>query len=201
MDEKFGLQNIANRKIKASTFMKLNDPFELLCIKSSSRKMLTGLKETKRKVSEKFGILCFSEIWSNPVQWAHYANNHQGLCIELELGDGDAQKVEYKAEMLDCALMSENEIFIRILLTKFKHWEYEKEFRVIRVLEKFEEENGLYFQPFNNDIRLTKIIIGCQSNITRKSIIEKLHDADKDVEIIYSKASSESFEIIECQNK
>jgi hypothetical protein len=25
MDEEFGLQNIANRKIKASTFMKLND--------------------------------------------------------------------------------------------------------------------------------------------------------------------------------
>jgi hypothetical protein len=163
--------------------------------------MLIGLKETKRKVSEKFGILCFSEIWSNPVQWAHYANNHQGLCLELELADGDARKVTYEPEMLDCELISDNEIFIRMLLTKFKQWKYEEEYRVVRELEKFEEENGLYFQPFNNDIKLTKIIIGCQSNITRESIIEKLHDADKNVVIIYSKISSKSFEIVECKSK
>jgi hypothetical protein len=89
MDEYFGLQNLANRRIKASTFDRLNDSFELLGIETSDPEIRAALKEMKRSVAAKFGILCFSKIWSNPVQWAHYADNHQGLCIELELADKD----------------------------------------------------------------------------------------------------------------
>ena len=45
MDEHFGLQNLANRRIKASTFNRLNDPFELLGIETSDKDIRAALKE------------------------------------------------------------------------------------------------------------------------------------------------------------
>ena len=202
MDEHFGLQNLVNRRIKASTFDRLNDPFELLGIETSDPEIRAALKEMKRRVAAKFGILCFSKIWSNPVQWAHYADNHQGLCIEIELADkDDARKVDYVPERLESKLITDPKFSEKLLLSKFKHWEYEKEYRLIRELKNYDQDNGIFFQPFNSDIKLTKIIIGCQSNLTRSSLQEKLSATDRDVEIIYARAAFKSFKIVKHKNK
>ena len=202
MDEHFGLKNLAKRRIKASTFDRLNDPFELLGIETSDQEIRAALKKMKQRVASKFGILCFSKIWSNPVQWAHYADNHQGLCIELELADkDDARKVDYVSERLESKLITDPEFSQKLLLSKFKHWEYEQEYRLIRELINFDKDSGIFFQPFNSDIKLTKIIIGCQSNITRNSLMEKLNEADLDVEIIYARAAFKSFKIVKHRNK
>jgi len=202
MDEDYGLINLENRRIKASTFNRLNDPFELLGIETSNLLIRNALKETKRRISSNFGILCFSKIWSNPVQWAHYANNHKGLCLEIELSDNcDAQEVDYVPERLDSSLISSPKFSEKLLLTKFEHWGYEEEYRIIRQLDNFVKDDELYFQPFNDDIKITKVIIGCQSNITRNHVLERLSDADKDVEIIYSRSAFKSFKIVKHKNK
>ena len=202
MDEDYGLINLEERRIKASTFNRLNDPFELLGIETSNLLIRNALKETKRRISSNFGILCFSKIWSNPVQWAHYANHHKGLCLEIELSDkSDAQKVDYVPERLDSSVISSPKFSEKLLLTKFEHWGYEEEYRIIRQLDNFVKDDGLYFQPFNDDIKITKVIIGCQSNITRNHVLERLSDADKDVEIIYSRSAFKSFKIVKHKNK
>jgi len=69
---KNGLKNLENRRIKASTLDKLNDPFELLGVELSDKDLRSSIKEMKSKIAKKFGILCFSETWNNPVQWGHY---------------------------------------------------------------------------------------------------------------------------------
>lgn len=202
MDEDYGLINLENQRIKASTFNRLNDPFELLGIETSDLLIRNALKETKRRISSNLGILCFSKIWSNPVQWAHYANHHKGLCLEIELSDScDAQKVDYVPERLDSSLIFNPKFSEKLLLTKFEHWGYEEEYRIIRQLDNFVKDDGLYFQPFNDDIKITKVIIGCQSNISRNQVLERLNDADKNVEIIYSRAAFKSFKIVKHKNK
>ena len=198
MGAKHGLENLLNQRIKASTFDSLNDPFELLSFRAISHREKYTLNELKRKTAQKFGILCFSKIWSNPVQWAHYAQKHEGLCIEVEFSDGNGpQKVNYVNERLDFQIESNPEFSKQILLTKFEHWHYEKEYRLIRCLENFEKENGLYFQTFCEEMKLSKIIIGCQSKITREQVLDNLNQEDKKVEIIYSRPSSKHFKIIE----
>ena len=202
MDEVFGLKNLSKRRIKASTFDNLNDPFELLGIETSTPNIRASLNTMKLDVSRKFGILCFSKIWSNPVQWAHYANNHKGICVELELSNKeDAREVKYYSERLKSNLIIDQSFPSKLLLSKFKHWEYEKEYRTIRDLNNFEKENGLYFQPFNEDMKLSKIIIGCQSKLTRCGLKKSLCIQDRDVEIIYARADFKSFKIVKHQNK
>lgn len=202
MDECYGLINLENRRLKASTFNRLNDPFELLGIEASDLLIRNALKETKRRISYNFGVLCFSKIWSNPVQWAHYANHYKGLCLEIELsGRCNAQKVDYVPERLDSSAISSSKFSEKLLLTKFEHWGYEEEYRIIRRLDNFIKEDGLYFQPFNDDIKITKVIIGCQSNIIRNDVLERLSDADKNVEVIYSRSAFKSFKIVEHKNK
>ena len=62
MDEVFGLKNLSNRRIKASTFDNLNDPFELLGIETSTPYIRASLNRMKLGVSREFGILCFSGL-------------------------------------------------------------------------------------------------------------------------------------------
>ena len=202
MDEVFGLKNLSNRRVKASTFDNFNDPFELLGIETSTPYIRASLNRMKLDVSRKFGILCFSKIWSNPVQWAHYANNHKGICVELELSNKeDAQEVKYYSERFKSNLIDDRNFPLKLLLSKFKHWEYEKEYRTIRDLNNFEKENDLYFQPFNEDMKLSKIIIGCQSKLTRSELEKSLCIQDRGVEIIYARAAFKSFKIVKHQNK
>ena len=202
MDETFGLLNLSNRKLKASTFDRLNDPFELLGIETSDKAIRAALTKMKTDVAAKFGILCFSKIWSNPVQWGHYANNHQGLCIELELADqNDAYKVNYVTERFDKILIKDPDFPKKLLLSKFKHWVYEEEFRIVRQLSNFDFDGMFYFQPFSDEIRLTKVIIGCQSNLTRTEVQNNLAPQDADVCIIHARSAFKSFNIVEHLNK
>ncbi|MDQ9091037.1 DUF2971 domain-containing protein [Pseudoalteromonas haloplanktis] len=202
MDEVFGLKNLSNRRIKASTFDNLNDPFELLGIETSTPNIRLSLNKMKLDVSRKFGILCFSKIWSNPVQWAHYANNHKGICVELDLSNKeDTREVKYYSERLKSNLIYDRNFPLKLLLSKFKHWEYEQEYRTIRELNNFEKEDGLYFQPFNENMKLSKVIIGCQSKLTRSQVESSLSAQEQGVEIIYSRPAFKSFEIVKYQNK
>lgn len=96
MDEQYGVKNLENKRIKVSTFNRINDPFELQNIWTNDLMKRRALEQTKRTVTSNYGVLCFSKSWSNPVQWSHYANKHQGICIELEFSSALApQKVDY----------------------------------------------------------------------------------------------------------
>ena len=81
LDAHYGLLAVADRRIKISTIMELNDPFEFLGVNLSNRQFRWALRETKRQLSESQGLLCFSKTWRNPVLWGHYADSHRGLCL------------------------------------------------------------------------------------------------------------------------
>lgn len=170
----YGLDNIKFNRLKVSTFDRLNDPFELFCIEMSNNEVREELKSQKVYFTNNFGMLCFSEDWRNPVQWAHYANNHSGLCLGFDIPEDDLCKVNYQRTRLDTAELYEPYTTTTILSTKFKHWSYEKEHRLMLNLKSLAKEGSLYFQVFSEKIVLREVIIGCESNVTSEQIIDVL---------------------------
>ncbi|MGF1700414.1 DUF2971 domain-containing protein [Photobacterium makurazakiensis] len=78
---------LRSKHLKISELMELNDPFEFLGVELSSKKIRYALNKTKEQLSKIRGILCFSGNWNNPVQWAHYASNHKGVCLGFEIDE------------------------------------------------------------------------------------------------------------------
>ena len=58
------------------------------------------MQELKAHYNEEIGLLCFSKNWDNPVQWAHYADKHRGLCLGFDVVDSFLAEVKYKEERL-----------------------------------------------------------------------------------------------------
>ena len=72
----FALDDIEKHRIKISEIDQLNDPFELWCVSQKDKRLRIGLQRYKEEMSKRYGMLCFSRHWHNPVLWSHYADKH-----------------------------------------------------------------------------------------------------------------------------
>lgn len=100
------------------------------------------------------GISCFSEVNDSLIMWGNYANNHKGMCIGYDSSVGifaHAEKVCYSKTIFTLNINKKNEItedFIlknapRCMYSKYKEWEYEKEWRIIfKPLQTFQNPSG-----------------------------------------------------------
>lgn len=124
---------------------------QLSLIRSNPEHLPWFRKHYKEINYEAFGICSLTPIPDSLLMWAHYADNHKGFCVgldmqvisasrELSAQHGDnftIHKVVYSEEMprIDFfeAMMSidKSEDLISILTTKSKDWEYEEEYRII----------------------------------------------------------------------
>lgn len=95
-------------------------------------------------------LTCFTESFTNMPMWAHYGDNHQGVCIEYDFSqlpvENDFSKhlypVGYESNRYDITnllrmLFTEDQLDPRInllffiMLMKHKSWAYEKEWRIL----------------------------------------------------------------------
>lgn len=134
-----------------------NDPFE----SSISRDISELLDKENPEIPEfdfdmefsSIGVVSFSETSRNLLMWAHYANEHHGMCIgfdrnvlsSLELGHEyleryhtrDPVKVNYDNLRVNLKELKSNSDFLfekaitKTLTTKSDEWIYEKEHRCI----------------------------------------------------------------------
>lgn len=92
-----------------------------------------------------FGIVSLAESAADILMWSHYADDHKGVCIELDrhenndLGNGDVtRKVVYTKSypsLSSKSLLSEADVsssLQRVLYTKSEHWAYENEWRTFK---------------------------------------------------------------------
>ncbi|MGR1251996.1 DUF2971 domain-containing protein [Aeromonas veronii] len=100
-----GLESIKNLYLRLSTPATLNDPFEAQLNDSVKNNILESLEkdlisrptfksnlDLVRKIASnstthhinQFGIVALSETPRNLLMWAHYANEHKGLCIGMK---------------------------------------------------------------------------------------------------------------------
>lgn len=199
---KHGVDNLKQRRLKISDFSNVNDPFELLGIELRDKVVRNTVNFQKSQISKKSGLLCFSEDKYNPVQWAHYAENHKGVCLGFEIPDKLLRKVRYVSERLARETLEEPGYNEKLLTTKFSHWSYEQERRMILQLSSYsQDDKGLRFKSFDDDMVLKEVYIGCKSVLTFGDIKSAYSSGDKSVIVKITRPSFRDFRIVWDQSK
>ena len=84
---KWGIDNLKNRHVKIGEFPDLNDPFELLPFVFPDAESEEAVLSWREDEGKEHGLCRYSRTPTNPVMWAHYTENHRGLCLGLEVPD------------------------------------------------------------------------------------------------------------------
>ena len=186
--EKFVYLILPKMQLKFSPFSGCNDPFEFYkAIKIKlSRSTLFGtmnkLSEEFEKQIKEYCLICFSQEvdkrgikgWQLPTMWAHYGDNHNGVCLEFDFeptklqGYGEHSKIEYvesipeiapfddvprgnEDEWIESAIPKHIEELKSItFFKKLNDWGVENEYRIISKANKCQN----YFLPINEALKV-----------------------------------------------
>ena len=199
---KYAVENLKLRRLKVSDFSNVNDPFELLGIEMRDREVREAVNFEKSKISKNYGLLCFSVDKYNPVQWAHYADNHKGVCLGFDIPEMSLRKVKYVSERLARDTLKKSDYSEKLLTTKFNHWSYEQERRLIIKLDRHSLKiNRLQFEGFANDMALKEVYIGCRASLQFSDITSSYQSGDKSVIVKITRPSFRDFRIVWDQSK
>jgi len=159
---------LINNRLHCSNIIDFNDPFEgffvvkyLLEIQRTLRKENGCLIGTVRGIWEELSLLdprvkiivdaiekkkvcSLSRTKNDVLLWAHYANGHRGIAIELDIPDDKVFKINYIANLAEIPLSPDSknieEKAMKAIKTKINSWKYENEYRII-------EEDHSYLVP------------------------------------------------------
>ncbi len=154
---------------------------------------------TLQQYLKSFGVQCFSNHWNIPLNWAHYASQHAGFCVEYDLEQMtfaaknchkmSLHEVVYTNELpelcLSEVLFSPHQTLNRFLATKTIDWAYEGETRVVH----FEAQGKSVDMP--NGLKIASLIAGLKvSNKLLDSLVKTAKALDVQVyKVVKSKRS------------
>jgi Protein of unknown function (DUF2971) len=210
---KYALDDLSKRRLKIAQFDDLNDPFELksvnLCDPVNAQ-AFDGIGELdfegfKAKVARHFGVLCFSENKADVLQWAHYADRHKGICLAFDVSgsQGKFGKVQYLTERFPFPEREKLDVEFswKLLSTKSKAWEYEKEWRVFLTLTDgvWDDSAGrvLYFAEFGPELVLNEVILGAANKTEISDVLQAMHGHPATVRVSRMRLSCDKFELQE----
>lgn len=122
------------------------------------------------------GICSFSKNCKSILMWSHYAQCHEGFCLQFDILK-DPIFFSYPLPVIYVEKMPEYDMFSNVIdmfdktiKPKSKIWEYEEEIRIIKKHSEIERNKSQLFE-FNPDA-LQKVIFGCKAkkNTIRKYI-------------------------------
>lgn len=140
------------------------------------------------EVSKMFGILCASKTPNSIPMWSHYADNHRGIAVGLDLPNigkafGPFRMVKYYKfrQGVNPSLAPENPEWFRqqtdTFFIKSRDWLYEQEYRRVFQLKQLvhaqPDENGKRHYLLDiggNDVR--EVIFGCRIDGTVENRIK-----------------------------
>jgi hypothetical protein len=202
------MEDIRKRRVKVATFAELNDPFELLGADVRDPAIRKNLDAARATINKRVGLLCFSRHWDNPVLWSHYGERHRGLCLGFEVADAMIRPVTYstkrfalRPDPLKPSGAPDQESVQKLMFTKYNHWRYEAELRAFVPLNPSESENGLFFSEFGPQLKLTSVIVGALSSLSRGKVVEALGNLASDVELIKARLAFRSFRVVPQRNR
>ena len=171
------------------------------------------LKSNKKAASSSIRTTCLSTDYKNILMWSHYANKHNGICIEYDLKSAEGNfilhtlpiiyddhrvifdkkcitgitsdyKVNFNFEVL-------TEAIYQSMCYKSKAWKYENEWRVI--LAKSMTDENKYKAP-----KITKIYFGVNvDDETFNDSEKRIKLYDPSIECIRLRINGNKFEITE----
>lgn len=119
-------------------------------------------------IKNKLSIFCLAERNDINPMWAHYADNHEGICIEYDLKKYEntflkticfpinyVEKNDVTEDLISLVVYKnlENTIFLlKVATTKSKDWEYENEWRIVFI------ENDCNYTDFYTNKHYTTFI-------------------------------------------
>lgn len=122
------------------------------------------------------GVFCLSEECISIPMWAHYADQHRGICLEFDRQRIQEalfrpSKVQYPPAVaaynaMDTFLSSDEATVMRLsqsFLTKAREWEYEQEWRII--------SDSVGTKNLPKDC-LTSVILGCRAPKECEEMVE-----------------------------
>ncbi len=194
---KYTLSSLNSKKIWMSKPGKFNDPYEfkLKRIDKNNLHLVKGLQKIKddnpkiqddeklidivishyQKEIENFGVACFSESNNDMLMWSHYADNHFGLCLGFDVGENPGEKGFYKINYstdypeIDLENIWHKDGLMKILYTKGKAWEYEKEWRLITT-------DGDVLLPYTAD--LVEVVFGNRTTPNDIELVKSILSKD-----------------------
>ncbi|MES2434978.1 MAG: DUF2971 domain-containing protein [Pseudomonadota bacterium] len=196
----FALSAIERKRLKLGTIDDLNDPFEFRAYHLKNRSERAEFEKHRKSFGEKAGIISFSATWRNPLLWGHYGDNHRGICLGFDVPENAALKVNYVSERLSASPnyvdMGKLRFPVELAATKFDHWGYEEEYRLVSWLGAKDPVTGLFFAPFQKDLKLQEVIFGAQCKVPLDDI-EALVGSSSDIKITTARLGFRRFEVTE----
>lgn len=200
------LDNLKKSHLKVARFSQCNDPFELAAFSQKNKRFRRRFQDWLNNMDRSNGLLCFSRSWRNPVMWAHYAKNHTGVCYGFDVDPKTFVDVRYVSERLYPNLTPENFLeqvgedqMVDLFATKYIHWNYEEEVRLLVTFSESVEKDQLVFHEFSSSMQLREVIVGPKSDI-RVSEIEAAV-ADMSVEAFKARIAFQRFEVVRQKNR
>lgn len=153
------------------------------------------IQELHEQVENEIGVLCLSSDPLNILMYSHYADNHQGICLEFTLERDNIFKpedVRYVKDFpsLELGLDDGNnyELAVALVSTKSIDWAYEKEYRSLRA-----GGAGLVEIPDNY---LSGIIFGCAAkDETVQAVMDVVKESAKPIRSYRAVKSNSSFSL------
>jgi hypothetical protein len=200
------ISDVRNRRLKIARIDDLNDPFELLSQDLSNSKWRDAFLRIKTQASRKLGFLCFSPNFSNPLMWAHYADRHRGVVLGFDVPESKCQRIKYSTMRSNAIRQSfetgedptQSQI-IDWLNTKFEGWNYEKEIRLVCLLDSASVIEGHYFSAFSNDLVLREIVVGVAASLETFRELQQLSDGK--VSVSRAELSETTFDVITAETR
>lgn len=195
----YGIQNIEKKRIKISTILGVNDPFELLAYDVSNRAVRDLLMLARRTMDKEYGLICFSRSSLSPVQWAHYGARHTGLCLGFDIDSELLEDVTYRdSRDSDYVLPVDDASQLKwvnsLLHTKYSQWAYEEEVRTFARLE--EMDGGLYFKLFDDKFKLAEVQVGFNCNLSRADVDRALGTIHNNVDVFKVRPAFTTFQMV-----
>ena len=200
------LSNLQSMHLKISRFSQCNDPFELASFNMKNREIRRQHREWLNYMDSCFGLLCFSRSWRNPVMWSHYAKDHTGVCFAFDVNPKIFVDVRYVSERLYPNLSPKTffehvseEQMVDLFATKFIHWGYEEEVRLLVRFSETVSHQEFLFHDFSEDMQLRQVIVGPKSELTVSKI--KSVVKDQNIEVYKSRLAFQRFEVVRQNNR
>ena len=99
--------------------------------------VVTGMVETRlTRIRDELGVCCFAGNVRDPVLWAHYGSENQGVAFGFSSSSpfwSGLRRVQYekKPPVFSNAVANLDDIMARAMITKYSAWRYEDEWRLI----------------------------------------------------------------------
>lgn len=177
----------------------LDDPDSLDTSDERFTDMVNTLRDINEEAIKHIGVVSLSAIEDNMLMWSHYAQQHQGFCIEFNrdknnsLGSKKTLPVRYTHKLPQFRLedligstgKERRDILHSMVLSKALDWSYEQEWRYL-------SECGDV--PISLNSKITAIIFGARMSQAHKdTIIEVVSKYHSDVAFKEVKLKEEGF--------